>query len=181
MGSIRNLSGAAPAVIAAIALAQSPYEIHGLHTDLVFTEAVAQAEKLGGNCQITASGTQDGGTSARCEYLPCIERNQAGTCEQQNPRSPGLTIAAQPVLQISLEAPTDSARLTRILLVFEGSDRAVADSLKQAFGPPDGAGTSSEETSWSHSHRLNWTQGHYRMGLLDSPKLIILATDQAQK
>jgi hypothetical protein len=178
---IRKMTGAALAAIAAMALAQSPYEINGLHTELVFTEAVAQAEKLGGTCQVAAPGTQEGGTSAQCEFSPCSARNQNGACEPQEAQATGISIAAQPILRISLEAPENSARLTRIVFVYEGSRDTVAESLKLAFGQPSGDATPADAKSWSHSQRLNWTQGIYRMGLLDSPKLLILAADRAQE
>jgi hypothetical protein len=181
MGLCRNVAGAALALSAANTLAQSPYEIHGLHTELVFIEAVAKAEKLGGNCQISTVRTQAVAKRALCEYAPCSARNQDGACEQQDTRTIGLTIASQPILRISLEAPGDSARLTLIAILFEGNLDTVAASLQQEFGPPDSTGTPPNKQSWTPAHRLNWTQGHYRMGLLNSPKLIILGADRQQK
>lgn len=177
MGLFRNVAGAALAVYAANAVAQSPYEIHGLHTELVFTEAMAKAEKLGGHCQITPQ-TPNGEKTALCEFLPCSARTKDGACEQQGAKSAGLTIASQPILRISLEAPRKSARLTRINILFEGNHDAVSASLKQEFGPPDSDDTPADGQSWSHAQRLNWTRGHYRMGLLNSPKLIILGADR---
>jgi len=178
MPLFRNLAGAALAVLAASALALSPYEIHGLHTELIFTEAVAQAEKLGGKCQISTASTQAGGKSALCEYPPCSARDKDGACEQQGARTTGLTIASQPILRISLEAPADSARLTLIAILFDGSLDAVSADLQQKFGPPDSDETPADQQNWSHARRLNWTQGHYRMGLLNSPQLIILGADR---
>jgi len=179
MSSIRYLAGAALVFVPVIALAQSPFEISGLHMELDFTEAVAKAEKLGGTCQITTSRTQDGGKIAQCGYLPCIEHNLAGECEKWDLDAPKLTIAAQPIMQIGLEAPGDISRLTRILILFEGSTVAVAESLEREFGPPKIHGNS-QGKSWTHSRRMSWTQGNYHMGLMDSPKLISLTVDRAQ-
>jgi hypothetical protein len=178
MVSMRNLLGAVLAVVAASALARSPYEIHGLHTELIFTEAVAMAEKLGGTCQITTSRSPAGRRNARCDFAHCSTQNQAGTCE---PDTRGLAIAAQPILRISMEAPGESARLTLIAILFEGSLDAVTASLQQEFGPPDNAGTAAGQQSWTPARRLNWTRGHDRLGLLDSPKMIILGADRAPK
>lgn len=179
MSSIRYLTGAALVFVPVIALAQSPFEISGLHMDLVFTEAVAKAEKLGGTCQITTSRTQEGGKIAQCEYLPCIERNIVGECERRDLDDPELTIAAQPIMQIGLEAPGDVSRLTRILILFEGSTVAVAESLEREFGPPKIHGNS-QGKSWTHSRRISWTQGNYHMGLMNLPKVISLTVDRAQ-
>jgi hypothetical protein len=180
MKSIRNLVGAALAIVAVTALAQSPYEINGLHTELVFTAAIAQAEKLGGNCQITPSATQDGGTSALCEYAPCSARNLDGGCEPQNTQTTGLTIASQPILRISLEAPAHSAPLSRIVFLFDGRHDAVEATLNQTYGPPSGDVTA-DQKSWSHARRIRWTQGRYHLGLSNIPKLITLEADQVQK
>ncbi len=181
MRSIRTMTGAALTVVATITLAQSPYEINGLHTELVFTAAVAQAQKLGGNCQITPPATPDGGSSAQCEFAPCGARSKDGACEPQDAKTAGLTIAAQPIVHISLEAPDDAAQLTRIVFLFEGRHDAVAGGLTQTFGAPNGEITPTDQKSWSHSRRLSWTQGRYRVGLVDSPKLILLTTDRSQE
>lgn len=181
MRSIRNLTAAVAVTVAAIAQAESPYQILDLHTDLIFTEAVALAEKLGGNCQTTASPSQGGGTVAECGYATCSAQNPTSVCRQPEAKVAALTIAGQPIKRIVLEAPGDSARLTRVLLEYAGSKDVIAEYLARAFGPPHDNGLPASQKSWSHSHRLNWTQGHYRMGLMDFPNLIILAVEPVQK
>ena len=181
MRSIRYWVAAALTAVATMALAKSPYEISGLHTELTFSEAVAQAQKLGGSCQITRDESQQSGTSAQCEYVPCSLRNPTGGCAQQDTAATGLTIAAQPIVRIGLDAPGESAHLTRIVFVYEGSRDTVAEYLTLTFGPPSGEVARADEKSWSHSQRLAWTQGIYRVGLLDSPKLIILGADRSQE
>jgi hypothetical protein len=175
MDLFRKFVGVVLAVVPACALAQSPYVISGLHTDLIFTEAVALAEKLGGDCQVSNSRTGVSDKSVQCEYVACGERNQAGACEKEQPATAELLIAAQPILRISLEAPEDSAPLTRIVMVYEGDTAVVAQNLIEEFGPSDVDGTPTDNKSWSNARRWSWTRGRYRMGLLDSPQLIILA------
>jgi len=68
MKSIRYMAAAALTTVATMALATPPYEISGLHTDLAFTAAVTQAQKLGGTCQITTSDPQQSGASAQCGF-----------------------------------------------------------------------------------------------------------------
>jgi hypothetical protein len=180
MSSIRKLVAAALSCLSAIAMAQSPYQVSGLHTDLVFTDAVAQVEKLGGDCRISAVSAEEGGTSAECDFLQCPEGNQVDACKGRDTQTPGLAIAAQPVLRIGLEAPETAARVTRIVVLFEGTTAPVAEALTQQFGLPDNHGAIPEK-SWSHSRRQSWTQGIYRMGLLNDPNLIILAADRASR
>ena len=179
MNLSKNWMWAALALMPALALAQSPYKISGLHTELVFTEAVAMAEKLGGTCRGITPLTTVGGKSAQCDYLPCIEQSAAGVCNKWDMNDPGLTIGAQPIMRIGLEAPADDALVTRIVILYEGSPAAVAETLKREFGQPASDGTTNKEKSWSHSRRLSWNQGEYRMGLLDTPKMVILAANRA--
>jgi len=178
MNPVSYMVAAALAVLPATALAQPPFEISGLHTDLVFTEAMSKAETLGGDCRISNSRTKEGAKMAYCEFLPCIARNTAGGCAKYSMESPPLTIASQPVLRIALEAPGDASPLTRIIITYEGNTGAVAQSLTSTFGRADNDSGSRPEPSWSGSRRLSWTQGIYRMGLIDDPKLLILAADR---
>ncbi|MEZ5501647.1 MAG: hypothetical protein R3E50_02925 [Halioglobus sp.] len=180
MGTVRIYLLLALAVLPAFAIAASPYVISGLSTDLVFTEAVAQAEKLGGDCQLAASRNDDGGTSAQCEYRHCPQGGPSAGCDQPHPDKPALTIAAQPILKIGLEAPGEEAHLSRIVFLFEGDAAAVALDLRQKFGAPDRDGAAESAQSWSNSRRLSWKQGDYRLGLVDSPQLIIMAVDRAE-
>lgn len=161
------------------ALAQPPYAISGLHTDLILTQAVAQAKKLGGDCQDITSHLNQEPQSVQCDYSACVASNSTGLCEAEGfSRRP--MIASQAISRIVLEAPGESARLTRIVMAYEGDTEAVAAGLVDEFGPTDAGGGPTGKTTWSNARRWNWTQGRYRMGLLDSPQLIILATDQLQ-
>ena len=181
MKLFRKLVGAASVVISVNALAGPAFEISGLHIGLVFTEAMEQAEKLGGVCQLNTSRRKDGGIRAQCEYLPCVEGNSEGACDGQNLEPPALTIASQPIVRIGLEAPGVSSSLTRIAILFEGSTAAVAESLKREFGQPINDTSATTEGSWSHSRRLHWKQGKDHMGLLDTVKVIMLTTDPVQQ
>ena len=74
-------------------------------------------------------------------------------------------------------APADSAPLTRIVMVYKGDPEAVAADLIEAFGPTKPGGAPTDKKTWSNARRWSWTQGYYLMGLLDSPQLIVHATD----
>ena len=181
MGVFRIQVVAVLAMLATGALAASPFEINGFSTDLAFSGALEKARARGGDCQVTPAGTQEGGIRAQCEYAACSARDKDGACDPLDAQATGLTIASQPILRISLEAPTDSAPLTRILFIFDGRHDAVKASLYETYGPPDGDLTPSDENSWSRARRMKWTQGRYHLGLSDIPKLIALEADQIQK
>ena len=174
MKLFRNLALAALAVLPASALAGAAFEINGLHVELVFTDAVARAEQLGGVCQSGLSRRRGGGVIAVCEYPSCLEENSPGVCDESSLESSGRMIASQPIIQIRLEAPEPSFRLTRIAMVFEGSPEVVAKSLKQKFGQPRKDPSATTEGSWTHSRRLHWKQDNYHMGLLDIVNTIML-------
>ena len=165
------------ALLATSALAASPYEINGFHTDLIFSAALEKARALGGNCQTTPPGTQEGGIRAQCEYAPCSSRDKDGACASKDAQAAGLTIASQPILRISLEAPVDSAPLSRIVFVYGGLHAPVKANLYQIYGPPSGDVTPADEKSWSHARRIRWTQGRYHLGLSDIPKIVTLEAD----
>jgi hypothetical protein len=167
------------AMLATSAIAASPFEISGFTTDKVFSAALETARARGGNCQITPAATQESGIKAQCEYAACAVRDKDGACDPQHMQAMGLTIASQPILRIDLEAPTDSAPLTRIIFIFDGRHDAVKASLYESYGPPDIS--PSDENSWSHARRMKWTQGRYHLALSDIPKLIALEADQIQK
>jgi hypothetical protein len=168
-------------MLASSTFAASPFEISGFTTDLIFSQALEKARKLGGICQIIPLPAPEGGTSAQCEYAACSSRDKAGACDPQEGQATGLTIAAQPIRQIVLEAPTDTAPLTRIIFGYEGRYESVAEGLKQAFGPPSGDAAQADRPSWTHARRLGWTQGRYRVGIVNIPKLIIMVADQGQE
>lgn len=171
---------AALAFFSSMSCATAPFDVSGLQVDLPFAEALEQAEALGGDCKVEPGRLKEGGVIAKCEYLVCVIGTQAGVCEEREQEADGLAVAAQPVLRISLEAPNKKARLVRVVFLLEGSLEPVAEHLVERFGPPDQNGIASDEQSWSHSRRSSWTQGQYRMALLNSPRLIILAVDRSQ-
>jgi hypothetical protein len=181
MKAFRILAGAALAVLSVNALGGPAFEISGLHVGLIFTDAVAQAEQLGGVCQQGKSGRRGGGIIARCDYLQCAEGSLSDGCSEQNPKSSGFAIASQPVIQVVLEAAAASSSITRIAISFEGSLKAVAGHLKQEFGPPLDDTFASTEGSWSHSRRLAWKQGYENLGLLDITKKIMLTADPVRR
>ncbi|MCB1688911.1 MAG: hypothetical protein KDI33_10510 [Halioglobus sp.] len=175
----RILAGMFLLIASTGAPAQSPYTISGLHLDLVLGAAVSQAEKLGGRCEVNASRANESGKSVQCEYSHCVKSAMTDGCEEEESSGTGPTVASYPIASILLEAPDDATTLTRIVMAYKGDTDAVAAGLIEAFGPADAGGAPTGKKSWSHARRWNWTQGHYRAGLLDSPQLIILAIDPA--
>lgn len=162
------------------AFAQAPFEVLGLHSDQTLAQARAAAESLGGQCAaLRNAGTRHVNVHLACEYIPCGERpDAAGRCDRSDTASSTLQLAGQPVIRIGLEAPDESARVTRITILFDGDRTPVADDLATRFGPPDA--DASDDPSWTHSQRTRWTRGGYRLGLLDSPHLVILVADPAE-
>jgi len=170
------------AMLATSTFAASPFEISGFTTDQVFSAALEIARARGGNCLITPpAATPEGGIRAQCEYAACAARDKDGACDPQNMQGTGLTVASQPILRIDLEAPTDSAPLSRIVFLFDGRHDAVKASLYESYGPHDADLTATDENSWSRARRIKWTQGRYHLALSDIPKLIALEVDQTQK
>jgi len=166
------------AMLATSTFAASPFEISGFTTDQVFSAALEIARARGGNCQITPpAATPEAGIRAQCEYTACAARDKDGACDPQKMQATGLTVASQPILRIDLEAPTDSAPLTRIVFLFDGRHDAVKASLYESYGPHDADLTASNENSWSRARRIKWTQGRYHLALSDIPKLIALEAD----
>jgi len=173
---MRIPASAALLLLAASALAQPPFQIAGLHPDLVFTDAVAMTGKLGGQCRVKQSRTEGGGVSAQCKFPPRVGGDGAPDIA-----APAPSIGSQPVVGIGMEATVESAQLTRIVFVFDGSLDAVADFLVQQYGQPDHGGTPSTEQSWSHSRRRGWSEGNYTLGLLNSPDLVILTANRPSR
>jgi hypothetical protein len=179
IGTILAIVSALLTMAPACALAQSPYVIQGLHSELTLDEAVAQAEKLGGDCQVIAAHPNEEGRNIQCEYRHCDEATTAGDCNAEDLPAIALSFADQPIVSILLQAPADSARLTRIVMVYNGATEAVATGLIKAFGPTETDGAPSDAQSWSHARRWSWRSDQYRMGLMNSPQWITLATDRA--
>lgn len=179
IGTILVIVSALLTMVPACASAQSPYIIHGLHSELTLDEALAQAEKLGGDCQVIATHPSEEGRNIQCEYRHCGDATTAGDCNADDLPKIALSFADQPIVSILLQAPADSARLTRIVIVYNGATEAVATGLINAFGPTETDGAPSDTQSWSHARRWSWRSDPYRMGLMNSPQWITLATDKA--
>ncbi|MBK6509078.1 MAG: hypothetical protein IPG06_06130 [Haliea sp.] len=179
---IRTLLAVVAALLAtasACASAQSPFVIHGLHSELTLDEALAQAEKLGGDCQVIANHPSDEGRNIQCVFTHCDDATTEGDCNTEDPTAIALSFADQPILSILLQAPADAAPLKRIIIVYSGATEAVATGLIEAFGPTEADGAPSDKQSWSHARRWSWRSDQYRMGLMNSPQWITLATDRA--
>lgn len=178
MGISRHLTGLALAIFSASSQAQAPFQLHGLHPDLLFSDAVTAIERLGGKCRVRQSQTEGGGISAQCAMGSVGEVEGAAAAGQPDTPPTGPMIGPQPITRIGVEAPVESAQLTRIVFVFDGGLEAVAQYLVQQYGPPDHDGTTTHEESWSHSKRRGWIEGNYSMGLLNSPDLVILTVNR---
>tara|TARA_R110002072_G_scaffold21256_2_gene75817 strand:- start:2872 stop:3441 length:570 start_codon:yes stop_codon:yes gene_type:complete len=178
MRIINIVVGIALLLTSASVSARSPYVINGLHTDLALGEARTQAEKLGGTCRNVPSRPNDVSKNVQCEFSHCDPAHSAG-CEQTQPARAGLMFASHPILSIGLTAPGEAAALTQIVMVYEGDTERVARDLIATFGGTETEGAPTDEASWTNARRWSWRQGHYRMGLMDSPQLIILSSDLA--
>lgn len=177
---VRIMAFATAAIMSGAVLAQPPYTISGMHVELTLSQAVAQAEKLGGACRVNVPGSSGRGKSVQCEYKKCDESTRAGGCEQEGHTGTGLAFSSYPISSISLMAPGDAAPLSQIVMVYLGDTETVATSLIAAFGPTIAEGAPTAKTSWSNARRWSWVDGRYHMGLLDSPPLIILGSDPAR-
>jgi hypothetical protein len=165
-------------LIPTIALSQPSFALKGLHVELTMPEAIAQAEKLGAHCQQGSfNRAKPVGDSIHCNFPVCVEEDDAGNCKMAEAfETP--TIAAQPIVNIVLEAPEKGGPLARILIFHEGDTDIVAADLVAQFGPTDADGAPTGKRSWSHARRWSWTQGQYRMGLLNAPQMVVLAVDR---
>jgi hypothetical protein len=179
MRTISLFAGILSSIVSALVLAQSPYVINGLHTGLTLTDAVAQAEKLGGACRIDEPRKKGQGKHAHCEYSRCGQTTGAAGCEEDGETGIGPTLSSHPILSIGMLAAADSPALTQITMVYQGDAEAVAADLIAQFGATEVDGAPSDKKSWSNARRWSWKQGSYSMGLLDSPHLIILKEGQA--
>lgn len=182
MIGIRNLFAAV--LLASLALlaplaafAQAPFQFGGLHTDLIFSDAVGKAQQLGATCNIKQSRSIGGGVSANCALLPCTVGTKVGICQEQHTLPTKLAIASQPIVTIGLDAPAESSPLQSITFLFDGSVDAMAKTLIEQFGAPTSDGTTSAQQGWSHSQRRSWTSGNYNLGLMNSPNMVILTAN----
>ena len=177
MRCTRFLMSAVLLVSASATLAQPPFVINGLDTDQVFADAKAAVEALGGQCRVKPPRTPGEGVSAQCVFTSAGE--PAGEGSAPLPAAhPGLAIGAQPITRIGMEAPADSAQLTRIVFEFEGELEVVARYLEGQYGPPDHGASPAEQEGWSHSRRRGWIKGNYTLGLIDTPTLVILTVNR---
>jgi len=179
MNCVTRTVGAALVSLPLFASAQPPFAFGGLHPDLVFRDAIARAEQLGGTCQVSVSQSMDGGVRANCELIPCSIGTEVGVCQPRPGQKPpvALSIGAQPVFRIGLEAQDEASRLQRIVFLFDGDRELVAASLVKQFGPAENDDATSNQQSWNHSQRRSWKRGDYNMGLLSSPDLVILTVN----
>jgi hypothetical protein len=176
MNLFSALAGAALVFSSGVAIAAPAFDIIGLHIEMSFNDAVAQAEKLGGICTLSTSRREDA-VYAQCEYLSC-EGDPANACDKQKLES-GLSFAAQPIVRLGLEAPTAAAPLTRVSIIFEGSSEVIEEHLSSEYGPPHRGGSVVTEKSWTNARRLHWKQGDNNMGLMITAKMIMLTKDPA--
>jgi hypothetical protein len=179
IGAILSMGSAMLALVPACVSAQSPFVIHGLHSDMTVEEASAQAAKLGADCQVIPNRPNDEGRNIQCDMRHCDEAAAAGDCSADDLSENSLSVAGHPIVSILLQAQEGSGRVTRIVLVYSGATESVAAGLIAAFGPTEADGTPSDALSWTSSRRWSWRSDQYRMGLINVPQWITLATDAA--
>jgi hypothetical protein len=180
MKMTRYLTGVIVAIFATAAQAQAPFQIIGLHPDMVFPDARAAIEKMGGVCSMRQAKTAAGDRSinAECTLPQASKAGHGGAVGNQGSVQSGPVIGAQPVTLISIEAPLESAQLTRIMIALEGNLDAIASDLEQQYGPPDHDTFATKDPSWSHSKRKAWIKGSYTLGLINVPQLVILTVNR---
>jgi hypothetical protein len=159
--------------VSAAVFAAPPYEIRGLHVDMVFNDAMSRAEELGGACE---PGTHRRGEAfvARCDYTACAARGGNAQCPGSGVEGISWDLEAVAIVSIGFEAATPAARLSRIAIVFDGDADAVAESLVREYGPPD----DTTGTGWSNSRRLFWMTGESNLSLLKNRRTIMLTTNR---
>lgn len=172
---LTKYGGVALLMVSASLWAAPPYEFHGLHIDRVFTDAVALAEELGGDCQL---GTHRRGevTFARCSYSACNGVAPDEACASEDAAVLTLELGPVRVESIRLESFAPDARLTQAAIIFQGDADAVARGLEREFGPPADSTGSRAGDSWSNSRRLFWRDGEVNMSLLKNRRTIMLTT-----
>jgi hypothetical protein len=156
------------------AIAEPAFEISGLHIDMLFDDAVAQAEKGGGVCQLSTSRRGEEVVYAQCEYQSCEEGETSVDCDKRNQSSLGISVASQPIVRVGIEAPGAASPLTRIFIFFDGNVSVVEEHLTQEYGPPRRVGSVVSEKSWTRARRLVWKHGKYNLGLWTTQNVIVL-------
>jgi hypothetical protein len=176
------LTGAVLLLVSLASVAQAPFQVIGLSTDLVFADAVAVIEKLGAVCQVANDRTPSGINSVRgeCAFSVAGEAKppQETAAKATGPAVSVPTIGEQSVTHIVLSAPLATAQLERIMIVMAGSLDAVIKALVQQYGPPDHDSFASKEPSWSHSKRKAWIKGFYTLGLINAPQVVTLTANR---
>jgi len=174
------LTGAVLLLVSLDSLAQAPFQVIGLSTDLVFTEAVAIIEKLGAVCRVKNTRTPAGttGVSGECAFSAAGESAQETAAKSTGPAVSAPAIGEQPVTHINIVAPLETAQLQRIMIVVGGSLDAVIKALEQQYGPPDHDTFASKDPSWSHSKRKAWIKEFYTLGLINAPQVVVLTANR---
>jgi hypothetical protein len=178
MAFYRTFCCIAVALLPMAGLAQPPYPLNGLHTELTFTEAIDRAQQIGGSCKDTRPNRKRGGVSAACDYTLCNSPVPGEICNQEDDRASSFTLAKQRVTLVEFEAPGPDSQVSMIGIFFEGEHAAVMEELIAAFGKPNNDTLGDRKDSWTNSRRLFWHQGNQRVGLMDSPKMILMAADR---
>lgn len=174
-----NWIAATLGTVAVCAAAQSPYTINGLHSEMTLREAVAQTERLGGHCEVSEHRPAEQVKSIQCEFRHCELMQSGDACDAADLAQTAPGFAGHSFASIGLLGSGDNAQVTRIVMTYAGDTDTLAAALVEAFGPTELNGTPTDKASWTHARRWSWRSGLYRMGLLNSPQWIVLATDQA--
>ena len=95
MNVFGTLAGVVLVFGSGVAVAAPVFDISGLHIEMPFNDGVAQAEKLGGICQLSTSRGEDA-VYAECDYSYC-EDDPATPCDKQNLETESA-IAAQHIV-----------------------------------------------------------------------------------
>lgn len=177
MRMINGFAGIVLLLTSALASAQPPYVIHGLHTALTLAQARAQAEKLGGVCREAPARPNAADRNVQCAFRQCDEAVRSQNCAEGELPGTGLVFASHPILSIGFTAAGDAAAVNQIVMVYEGDAESVAGDLIATFGETEAEGSPTDNASWTHARRWSWRQGVHRMGLMDAPQLIILSRD----
>lgn len=163
------------------AKADAPFTVLGFHADMTLSDALQRAAALGGECRQEMLRTKLSGILAECAYARCAKAELADCEDKSGPASDAgrIAIADQPIVLITLEAASESARLRRVMFSYDGDTAVIAESFLDTFGPAAVDRMSAEEKSWSRSRRMSWESGAYRMGLVYRPDVVTLTVDPA--
>jgi hypothetical protein len=164
------LLGALPAA-ADSAAELAPFDFFGYHTGQRLADAMAHTQNRGGTCRVVRARPKVGGQSALCEFPP---PSDAG---EQPSDAPGLKLGELPIHEIELEAHGDGERVSNAAFFFSGDHELAVAALKARYGEPLIDTAIGREYNWSNSRRLLWRRGSHRLSLIDSPQMVLLASD----